>query len=319
MGSRGRTRTAPAKRVTVVGAGVIGLTAAVVLQRAGHRVQVIASAVGENTTSSVAAALWYPFQADPPARVNAWARRSLEHLARIAGEHAGAGVEFVTVREAADDTRLPWWAPCAPDLALEPGPHPLGAPHSLRFTGPRVEPALHLPWLETQLERPIRRRHVTSLAEVEGDIVVNCTGLGARALTGDAELQAVYGQVALTEPGELDLGVALGDERDAAALLYVVPRRHEIVIGGCAIPSPDDRSLEPDPVLTAAIVGRARAAGLRPGALRRARAGLRPYRKTVRLEREGRVIHNYGHGGAGYTLAWGCAEDVRALVEAQTG
>ncbi len=46
------------------------------------------------------------------------------------------------------------------------------------------------------------------------------------------------------------------------------------------------------------------------------RVGLRPFRKLgVRLEREqlhdGRiVIHNYGHGGAGFTLSWGCAREV---------
>ncbi|PYI70871.1 MAG: amino acid oxidase, partial [Verrucomicrobia bacterium] len=46
------------------------------------------------------------------------------------------------------------------------------------------------------------------------------------------------------------------------------------------------------------------------------RVGLRPFRKSgVRLEREklrdGRiVIHNYGHGGSGFTLSWGCAREV---------
>lgn len=45
-----------------------------------------------------------------------------------------------------------------------------------------------------------------------------------------------------------------------------------------------------------------------------ARAGLRPGRSSVRLEREGRVIHNYGHGGSGFTLSWGCAEEVRELA-----
>jgi len=34
------------------------------------------------------------------------------------------------------------------------------------------------------------------------------------------------------------------------------------------------------------------------------------------LEREGRVIHNYGHGGTGVGLSWGCASDVVALVAA---
>jgi D-amino-acid oxidase len=46
------------------------------------------------------------------------------------------------------------------------------------------------------------------------------------------------------------------------------------------------------------------------------RVGLRPFRKSgVRLERDqlrdGRaVIHNYGHGGGGFTLSWGCAREV---------
>ncbi|WP_437605639.1 FAD-dependent oxidoreductase [Sorangium sp. So ce834] len=307
-------RQAPGLDVTVVGAGVIGLTTAVVLQRDGHRVQVIAAERGEHTTSAVAAALWHPFAANPPERVNAWSRATLDELTRIAREHPEAGVDLLITREASDDVQLPWWAPSVPDLAIEPGPHPLGAPHSLRFTAPRIEPALHLPWLESQLHRPLRIERVRSLAEVEGDVVVNCTGLGARALTGDGELLALYGQVAIVEPGEIHLDVALGDERDESALVYVIPRRHEIVIGGCVVPSPDDRSLTPDPERTDAMLQRVRAAGLRPGRLLRARAGLRPYRSVVRLEREGRVIHNYGHGGAGYTLAWGCASEVSAML-----
>ncbi len=44
------------------------------------------------------------------------------------------------------------------------------------------------------------------------------------------------------------------------------------------------------------------------------RVGLRPVRPVVRLEAEGRVVHCYGHGGAGVTLSWGCADEVAALV-----
>jgi D-amino-acid oxidase len=43
--------------------------------------------------------------------------------------------------------------------------------------------------------------------------------------------------------------------------------------------------------------------------------GLRPYRAEVRLERAGRILHNYGHGGAGYTLSRGCAEEIAQLIE----
>jgi D-amino-acid oxidase len=136
----------------------------------------------------------------------------------------------------------------------------------------------------------------------------------ARALTADDSLQAVYGQVLLVERGELDPAVSLGDERDESAMLYAIPRRSEVVLGGCALPCADDHSLAPDSVLSALILDRARASGLRPGRVLRERAGLRPYRPTVRLEREGRLIHNYGHGGAGYTLSFGCAEEVAALL-----
>jgi hypothetical protein len=60
------------------------------------------------------------------------------------------------------------------------------------------------------------------------------------------------------------------------------------------------------------IVEQAGALGLALGPIKRVRAGLRPYRPEVRLERAGRIIHNYGHGGAGYTLSRGCAASVAA-------
>jgi D-amino-acid oxidase len=298
--------------VTVVGAGVIGLTTAVELERAGHAVQVVALATGQHTTSAVAGALWFPFRADPAERVNGWARRSSARLEALASAVPEAGVDVLTAYEAATDDAPPWWAPSAGPLSFAEDSR-LGCP-AWCFQAPRVEPLLFLSWLEAQLQRPIRQERVTSLDALSGDAVVNCTGLGARALARDASLQAVYGQVLLVEPGGLDLRVSLGDERDTAAMLYAIPRRRDVVLGGCALSCPDDRALTPDPVLREAILARARAAGLRHGRVLQERAGLRPCRPTVRLEREGRLIHNYGHGGAGYTLAYGCAEEVATLL-----
>jgi D-amino-acid oxidase len=298
--------------VTVVGAGVIGLTTAVELQRAGHSVQVVAAATGDETTSAVAGALWFPFRADPPERVNGWAWRSRERLATLAAAMPEAGVDMLTVYEAATTQKLPWWAASAPELSWEED-SPLGCP-AWRFRAPRVEPLLFLSWLEQQLAKPIRREHVTALESVEGDVVVHCTGLGARALTGDASLQAVYGQVLLVERGELDPHISLGDARDESAMLYTIPRRTEVVLGGCALPCADDAPVTPDARLREKILAHARATGLRHGPVLHERAGLRPCRPTVRLEQQGRFIHNYGHGGAGYTLAYGCAEEVATLL-----
>jgi D-amino-acid oxidase len=298
--------------VTVVGAGVIGLTTAVELERAGHQVQVVAAARGEDTTSAVAAALWFPFQAHPPERVNRWAARSRVRLESLAQHHPEAGVDVLTVYQAAEGPERPWWAPSVRGLAWE-AHSPLRCA-AWRFPAPRVEPRRFLAWLERQLSRPLRLQRLASLRGLAGEAVVNCTGLGARRLLGDETLQAVYGQVLVVEPGGLDMSLALGDERDAEEMLYAIPRRSEVILGGCARPCALDAPLTPDPGVRERILARARALGLAHGRLLQERAGLRPYRPSVRLEREGRLVHNYGHGGAGYTLAYGCAEEVVALL-----
>lgn len=301
--------------ITLVGAGVSGLTTAILLQEHGHRVQVVAAAKGEGTTSSAAGAVWYPFRADPPERVTAWGLRAKEWLTELARTTPEAGVDLLTMYEIVDDDAPPWWAACAPELELVREGIPYPAAMAWRFQAPRVEPALHLAWLESQLRWPIEMRRVVSLDAEPGDLVVNCTGLGARALTGDSQLQALFGQTVVVEPGGIDLATDVVDERDHARMLYVIPRRGSVVIGGCSVPVADDHALEPNPAFESEMLQRAKTAGFAPGRVLRSKCGLRPYRTTVRLERDGRIIHNYGHGGAGFTLARGCAEEVAALAK----
>ena len=71
-------------RVIVVGAGVIGLSCAVRLAEAGHRVDVVARDLPKETTSAVAAALWYPYLAMPREQVTAWSARSFEVFSSLA-------------------------------------------------------------------------------------------------------------------------------------------------------------------------------------------------------------------------------------------
>ncbi len=296
--------------VTVVGAGVVGLTTALVLREAGHRVRLISAERPARTTSAAAGAVWYPFEVGPPDEVNRWARVTRDWLLELSRTVPEAGVDVLTVRECVADARRPWWADAVEGLRLVEGPQPSGAQLAWEFEAPRVEPALHLRWLESRLERPIELARVERLEEVPGEVVVNCTGIGARRLTGDTSLRALLGQTVLVEPGEVDLQRMYGDERDLSAMLYVIPRRAEVVIGGCALPFDGDVPPNPDPRMRAAFLERARAAGFRQGPVLRDAVGLRPVRPTVRLERVGRVIHHYGHGGAGYTLARGSARDV---------
>ena len=302
--------------VTVVGAGVVGLTTALVLQESGHRVRVVAAERPEQTTSAAAGAVWYPFSVGPPEAVNRWARTTRDWLLQLHRTVPAAGVAVLTVLECAADARRPWWADVVEGRLVE-GPQPTGARLAWEFEAPRVEPALHLSWLESRLERSIEIARVERLEDVPGDLVVNCTGIGARRLGGDGTVGALLGQTVVVAPGEVDMRRMFGDERDLSAMLYVIPRRDQVVLGGCALPFDGDVPPPPDPVLREAILARVRAAGFRHGPVLRDAVGLRPVRPEVRVERVGRVIHHYGHGGAGYTLARGSALDVTGLARAR--
>jgi D-amino-acid oxidase len=301
-------------RITVVGAGVVGLTTAVELEARGHDVEVIAAHHGDATTSAVAGAIWFPYRAGASARVLGWAHRTHTRLVALAADPA-AGIDLLTCYECAGDEARPWWAG---DLAVDRVPAPVtGTPPAWRFVAPRAEPATFLGWLTARLRRPVRLGHVDDLLQVPGDRIVVCAGLGARALAPDPTVAGVLGQVVVALPGTIPTDLAFTDERGPAPIFYSIPRRGEVVLGGLSEPFAGDRPPPPDPAVTARILDACRSRGWEPGAVVRVRTGLRPVRPEPRLERDPvdpRVIHNYGHGGAGFTLALACAEDVADLI-----
>jgi D-amino-acid oxidase len=299
-------------RAIVIGAGVVGLTTAVRLREAGVAADIVAREEPQDTTSAVAAALWYPYRALPVERVTAWSAATYEALAGLA-DVAGSGVRMRAGTELlAAGAPDPWWRDAVPGLRR--------TREGLRFVAPAVDMSVHLPWLVDRLHAlggAIERRHVATLDELEADAVVNCPGLGARELAGDATLTAVRGQVVrVTAP---DVQEWLLDQSDPQRLVYVVPRENDVVLGGTAQEGAEDTA--PDPATTDAILARCGALvpALRDAPVVGVAVGLRPVRPEVRLEAEGRVVHCYGHGGAGVTLAWGCAGEVAALLGARRG
>ncbi|RFU87190.1 FAD-binding oxidoreductase [Streptomyces triticagri] len=311
--------------VIVLGGGVIGLSTAIVLAERGSRVRVWSPREAADTTSAVAGGLWWPYRIEPEAQVGDWSLRSLRLYERLADDPGDTGVRMVPGVHAG--VRLadhgPWTAQ-VPGLREVygdevPGHHEVG----LRAVTPLIDMPVHLGRLRRRLEAAggtVLSRAAGSLAEAaaEAPTVVNCTGLAARELAADPEVHPVRGQLVVVEDPGVEEWFTSVDE--AAATTYLLPQPGRLLLGGTA--QENDGDPLPDPATAEAIV--ARCARIHPAAAEAKvighRVGLRPARTSgVRIDAErlpggGLVVHNYGHGGAGITVAWGCADAAAALV-----
>ncbi len=310
------------QRVTVVGAGVVGLTVAHELARAGSAVTVVADRTATESVSSVAAAVWFPYRSGASEASAHWLARSLRRFEAVARDRdAGVDLRAGTVVERRADPDRSWVAAVAGVREARDDELPAGAVSGVRATVPVITTSVYLPWLAARcrdLGVVPDRRTVGSVDELAGgaDLVVVAAGLRSGELLDDATVFPVRGQVVrLADPGLTDWVV---DDDHPAGLTYVVPRRGDVVCGGVAEVGEWDTAVDPE---TERAVLR-RATELVPAlagqpVLSRA-AGLRPARDAVRLERvPGHavpVVACYGHGGGGVTLSWGCAEAVAVLA-----
>jgi D-amino-acid oxidase len=162
--------------------------------------------------------------------------------------------------------------------------------------------------------------------------VVNCSGLGACTLAGDADVFPVRGAwYSFPNDGSLFpvieeahcSSLVAGDERDN--FLFVLPRgSDQLVVGGVANAHVSDMNLPADSAMLEAMLQESgtwlpELRGLRPDDRSQLRVGLRPFRNgSVRLELDDcGILHNYGHGGSGVLLSWGCASSVHQLLRSR--
>jgi D-amino-acid oxidase len=313
--------------VVVVGAGVAGLTCAVRLQEAGARVTLVTAEEPARTVSAIAAAVWYPSRTLCDPRVLDWARRTFDELAAQA-VHGVSGVVMRPTRMLlrAPSPEKPWWATAVRDFRAV-RPSDVSAPFAgeWQFTAPTVEMGLYLDWLVQRITRgggTLLRRRVERLADVANlaPVVVNATGLAAGALADDPSVHPVRGQLVLvSNPG---LRTSVRDEDNPAGLTYVHPRSRDVVLGGTFQAGVSDCT--PSVSIAQEIVERCSALvpELRGARVLEHLVGLRPARHggvrlaldPVGLPGGASLIHDYGHGGAGVTLGWGCADEVVSLV-----
>lgn len=301
-------------RVIVVGAGVVGLSCAVRLLEAGHRVDVLARDLPLETTSAVAAAVWSPYVDEQP-HVVEWARRSYDAFVGRRSDAESGIVLRSGVEASFGEMPEPWWSAALPESAGLERIDRLdgGLANGWSYTSPVVEMGIYLPWLARRVEAlggTVSRHNLSALPSAPGVLVVNAAGIGARHLADDPSITPVRGQIVLTTNPGIDQWLI-----EAETPTYVVPRSRDVVVGGTA--QRGDWSRTADSATAEDILRRATALvpQLAQASVLRHRVGLRPARPQVRLEREGDVIHCYGHGGCGVTVSWGCADDVVALAD----
>ncbi|KAF2802220.1 putative D-amino acid oxidase [Mytilinidion resinicola] len=157
--------------------------------------------------------------------------------------------------------------------------------------------------------------------------IVNASGLGSRGLGTGSTCYPLRGALLRVRNDGTDfpkLTAALSISADSSEdneIVFLVPRGEDtLLLGGLA--QPNEASL--DLTLDSPVIKRMRerCEKFLP-VLKKAKLvegyplaqGLRPFRKgNVRVARQSRTVHNYGHGGSGWSLAFGCALDVKSLI-----
>ncbi|MFC7343214.1 FAD-dependent oxidoreductase [Saccharopolyspora griseoalba] len=308
--------------VLVIGAGVQGLTCGVVLAEAGMRVRVRTAERSRGTTSAVAGAMWSPPMADPPGKTQYWATLSHAEFTALArdpdtGVHLCEGriASRTRLGEAPEAKLIPDLRHCGPDDLPE------GFAEGIRGTVPLIDMPRYLDHLVARFREAggeIQRSAVRSLAEAvdESSTVVNCSGVGAHELVGDPGVYPVYGQLAVVRnPGVEEYFMEI---TGAGELISVMPHGDRLLLGG--VKYPHDWGPGPRAKVREGILRRCAAFDPRLGDVEVIEdlAGLRPGRQAVRVQLErysgARVVHDYGHGGNGVALSWGCAYEVADLL-----
>ncbi|XP_076236568.1 D-aspartate oxidase-like [Calliopsis andreniformis] len=329
-------------RVAVIGAGIIGITSAVAVKDAfpQFEVHVFADLFSPDTTGDGSAGLWSPYLVGdtPPDKIAKWGGATYRWLEKLwkQGLSSETGICLLPVYRVTSDPKRydSSWIELVhgahrmttKELAKLNEEHQSNYKDGWMFMTYTSEPTVLLPWLTKNFLAAggkIRKRKIHKLHELAEDgynLIINCSGLGARELVGDNTVTSIRGQVArVIAPWAMHGQLVVDDNSN-----YVLPNVDSVVLGGTHQENDFDCTPRKEDS-TFIYEGCCRILpGLKGITTVKEWVGLRPGRPSVRLEtevltcprgKEFTVIHNYGHGGSGVTLSWGCALDVVTIIQ----
>lgn len=302
----------------VIGAGVVGLTNAIVAQEAGYQVAIYSDLQPFKTTSMLAGATFAPYSVPLTEKVIAITGQGWDEFAKLSQQTDLTGVRKINYWEIDSD---PFESKDKPylqfmkDVKVYERPYvPGGYLQGIKYQTFIMDMPVYLPYLTERFLRNgglfFRRKFHTleELALLDADVVFNCTGLGAKELACDQNMVGIKGQLAIIRYRP-DLVDAIKHDGFYA---FPQPQTNRIILGGTTVESFDTLA---DPGTNQTIINANKRIlpGLKQSDVIDTVAGLRPYRRIdIRIEPQmidGKlIIHNYGHGGGGVTLSWGSAK-----------
>ncbi|XP_047531842.1 D-aspartate oxidase [Vanessa atalanta] len=315
-------------RIAIIGAGVVGMTVAKILQRdlRNANISILADAFTQDTVSCVAAGIFRPgtsFRGPTKEVTKKWIDESWYFWQDIlkTSEAQNAGLmtlsSYIFSKENYHVTRnhlieklVPIYRPVDEDELKLCGE---GWKYGSYFSTIKIGCEKYLPWVEksfTENGGKIVRERIDNFASLrsEFDLVFNCTGMGAKALCNDYDLVPLRGQVIKVRVPSLKM--AFYGDYDT----YVIPGLDGVAtLGG--VRQYDSYNREVCKHDTAAILERCYELlpFLKKSEIVAEKVGLRPHRVPVRVEPEiidgVKVVHCYGHGGYGVMCAPGTALD----------
>jgi len=245
--------------VAVIGAGVMGLTTARLIKEAGLPVTIYTAELPPNTTSSLAGGQWGPTGHYREAAVTPeWREQYKAALAiswaRFQKMDAGRyGIRWLPTYTEADRVASPGLEPYySRSRLLGQAEHPFSISNLAVYRTMYVEVGRYLAELAADFLRAGGRMQVRRFAnpvdvmQLPERLIFNCTGLGARLLFGDEELDPIRGQIVMLAPQpEVQYAYTLPDG-------YMFPRGDGIVLGGTFERGVWDTT--PDPATIAGII-----------------------------------------------------------------
>lgn len=321
-------------KVAVIGAGIVGLTTAINIQKLmpSCAVTILADKFTSETTSHGAGGLFRPntehILGVDPDTICRWSEASFKFYSSLAtsSEACDSGcmvmTGYVFSRTKIINPLYKRLVYSFRELTSQEL-RSLGTdyPYGYQVTTVIVQSQYFLPWLMLRFKGnggQVEFRTVSSLEEFVGqyDVVVNCSGFRSRDLVGDKNVYPVRGHLIRVKAPWIKHWVYTDD------LAYFIPGRELVSLGG--IRQKNNFSKEVDPEDTKGILERCYKLwpSLKGAQVVSEWVDLRPHRDPVRIEKETKqykngslkVVHNYGHGANGISLAWGTSIDAAHLV-----